>query len=36
MRHRQRGITFIGLIFVIALVGLPVLAVIKLVPVYLN
>ena len=36
MRHRQRGITFIGLLFVIALVGLPVLAVIKLVPVYIN
>jgi hypothetical protein len=36
MRHRQRGITFIGLIFILALVGLPVFAVIKLVPVYLN
>jgi hypothetical protein len=36
MRHRQRGITFIGLVFVIALVGLPVFAIIKLVPVYLN
>ncbi len=36
MRHRQNGITFIGLLFVIALVGLPVLAIIKLVPVYLN
>ena len=36
MRHRQRGITFIGLLLVIALVGLPVLAIIKLVPVYLN
>ncbi|MFI4889953.1 MAG: DUF4845 domain-containing protein [Steroidobacterales bacterium] len=36
MRHRQRGITFIGLLFLIALVGLPVYAVIRLVPVYLN
>ena len=36
MRQRQKGITFIGLVFVIALVGLPVLAIIKLVPVYLN
>ena len=36
MRHRQRGITFVGLIFILALVGLPVFAVIKLVPVYLN
>jgi Domain of unknown function (DUF4845) len=36
MRHRQRGITFIGLLFILALVGLPVFAVIKLVPVYLN
>lgn len=36
MRHRQRGITFIGLLFIIAIVGLPVFAIIKLVPVYLN
>ena len=36
MRHRQRGITFIGLLFMIGLVALPVYAVIRLVPVYLN
>jgi len=36
MRHRQRGITFIGVLFMLALVGLPVFAIIKLVPVYLN
>jgi hypothetical protein len=36
MRHRQRGITFIGLLLIIALVGLPIYAVIRLVPVYLN
>lgn len=36
MRQRQRGITFIGLLFLIALIALPVYAVIRLVPVYLN
>ena len=36
MRHRQRGITLIGLAFMIALIALPVYAVIRLVPVYLN
>jgi hypothetical protein len=36
MRHRQRGITFIGLLFIMILVALPVYAIIRLVPVYLN
>ena len=36
MRHRQLGITFIGMLFIIVLVGLPVYAAIRLVPVYLN
>jgi|HubBroStandDraft_5_1064220.scaffolds.fasta_scaffold1212238_1 hypothetical protein len=36
MRHRQQGITFIGLLFIIILVALPVYAVIRLVPVYIN
>ena len=36
MRHRQRGITFIGLLLILVLVGLPVFAIIKLVPVYIN
>jgi hypothetical protein len=36
MRHRQRGITFIGLLFIVILVALPVYAIIRLVPVYLN
>jgi hypothetical protein len=36
MRHRQRGITFIGLLFIMALVALPVYAAIRLVPVYIN
>jgi Domain of unknown function (DUF4845) len=36
MRHRQRGITFIGLLCIMVLVALPVYAVIRLVPVYLN
>jgi hypothetical protein len=36
MRQRQRGITFIGLLFLIALVGIPVYAIIRLTPVYLN
>ena len=36
MRHRQRGITFIGLLLILVLVALPVYAVIRLVPVYLN
>lgn len=36
MRKHQRGMTFIGLLFVLALVGLVVYAGIRLVPVYLN
>jgi hypothetical protein len=36
MRHRQQGITFIGLLFIVILVALPVYAVIRLVPVYIN
>ncbi len=36
MRHRQRGITFIGIVFILILVALPVYAIIRLVPVYLN
>lgn|ERR1039457_179213 len=36
MRHGQRGITFIGLLFIIVLVGIPVYAAIRLVPVYIN
>jgi hypothetical protein len=36
MRHRQQGVTFIGLLLIIAVVGLPVYAVIRLVPVYMN
>jgi hypothetical protein len=36
MRQRQQGITFIGLLFIIILVALPLYAVIRLVPVYIN
>jgi hypothetical protein len=36
MRQRQRGITFIGLLFIIVLFAIPVYAVIRLTPVYLN
>ena len=36
MRKHQRGMTFIGLLCVLALVGLVVYAGIRLVPVYLN
>ena len=36
MRHRQRGITFIGLLMILALVGVIGYAGIRLVPVYLN
>jgi Domain of unknown function (DUF4845) len=36
MRHRQQGITFIGLLFIVLLVALPVYAIIRLVPVYIN
>jgi hypothetical protein len=36
MRHRQQGITFIGLLFILLLVALPVYAIIRLVPVYIN
>lgn len=36
MRNRQRGMTFIGLLFVLALVGAIGYAGIRLVPVYLN
>ena len=36
MRHRQRGITFIGLLMILSLVGLIGYAGIRLVPVYLN
>ena len=36
MRHRQRGITFIGLLIIMALVAIPVYAGIRLLPVYLN
>lgn len=36
MRHRQQGMTFVGLLCIMALVGLIVYAVIILVPVYLN
>jgi len=36
MRQRQRGITFIGLLFIVALAAIPVYAAIRLVPVYLN
>ncbi len=36
MRQRQRGVTFIGLLFILALVGVIVYAGIRLVPVYLT
>ncbi len=36
MRYRQKGMTFIGLLFVLALVGFLVYAGIRLVPVYIN
>jgi hypothetical protein len=36
MRRRQQGITFIGLLFILALVGVIGYAGIRLVPVYLN
>ncbi|MBS0613738.1 MAG: DUF4845 domain-containing protein [Proteobacteria bacterium] len=36
MRHRQRGVTFIGLLMILALVGVLGYAGIRLVPVYLN
>jgi hypothetical protein len=36
MGHRQQGMTFIGLLCVLALVGVVVYAGIRLVPVYLN
>lgn len=36
MRHRQRGMTFIGLLMILALVGVIGYAGIRLVPVYLN
>jgi hypothetical protein len=36
MRHREQGMTFIGLICLLALVGLVLYAGIRLVPVYIN
>ncbi len=36
MRHRQRGMTFIGMLVIFALVGVIVYAGIRLTPVYLN
>lgn len=36
MRYRQQGMTFIGLVCVLALVGVIVYAGIRLVPVYIN
>ncbi len=36
MRRRQRGMTFIGLLCILAIVGIVGYAVIRLVPVYLN
>lgn len=36
MRHRQRGVTFIGLLMILALLGVLGYAGIRLVPVYLN
>ncbi|MBS0398140.1 MAG: DUF4845 domain-containing protein [Proteobacteria bacterium] len=36
MRHRQHGMTFIGLLMILALVGILAYAGIQLVPVYLN
>lgn len=36
MQHRQRGITFIGLLMILSLVGLIAYAGMRLAPVYLN
>jgi hypothetical protein len=36
MRQRQQGMTFIGLLCILAVVGVIVYAVIRLIPVYLN
>jgi Domain of unknown function (DUF4845) len=36
MRHREKGITFVGLVCLLALVGVMLYAGIRLVPVYLN
>ncbi len=36
LRHRQRGMTFLGLLCVLALAGVVVYAGIRLVPVYIN
>ena len=36
MRHRQRGMTFIGLLLIMAMAGVLVYAGIRLTPVYLN
>ena len=36
MRHHQQGMTFIGLLCILALVGMIVYAGIRLAPVYLN
>jgi hypothetical protein len=36
MRHRQQGVTFIGMVLILALVGAIGYGVIRLVPVYLN
>ncbi len=36
MRHRQRGMTFLGLLCIMALVGVVLYAGIRLLPVYLN
>ncbi len=36
MRHRQRGMTFIGLLLILALAGMIVYAGIRLAPLYLN
>jgi Tfp pilus assembly protein PilE len=36
MRHRQRGMTFIGLLIIMAMAGVLVYAGIRLTPVYLN
>lgn len=36
MRHRQRGMTFIGLVLILAMAGVLVYAGVRLTPVYLN
>ena len=36
MRQRQQGMTMIGLLFILGLVGLPLYAGIRLAPLYLN